>query len=104
MTENKVKYIKLNGIEGIIEFNSLSTYERCSMLHPPLKDIKGMDTFLNSGDHLRFEQHDLDKDTDGFETMFKEGKLECMIAHRKLTSIFEWNNFDKWLENKEKTT
>ena len=104
MTENKVKHIKLNGIEGIKEFCALSLFERCSLLHPELKDIKGMYTFLNSGDHLRFEQHDLDNDTDGFETMFNEGKLECMIAHRKLANIFEWNNFDKWLENKEKTT
>ncbi len=57
-----------------------------------------MDTFLNSGDHFKFEKHDLNNDTDGFETMFKEGKLECMIAHRKL-AVFDWNNFDKWLIN-----
>ena len=104
MTEKKVTHIKLNGIEGIKKFNSLSMYERCSMLHPELKDIKGMYTFLNSGDHLRFQRYDLDNNTDGFETMYQEGKLECMIAHRKLATIWEWKNFDKWLENKEKTT
>ncbi len=71
----------------------MTTLERCSMLHPPLHDIKGMDTFLSSCDHLGFEQYDLDNNTDGFETMVKEGKLECMIAHRRLTT-FEWNNFD----------
>ena len=70
------------------------------MLHPWLKDIEGMEEFLNSGDHLRFELYDIQNTTDGFETMFKDGKLECMIAHRQLT-VFEWNIFDKWLENKD---
>ena len=84
--------------------NSMSTYERCSYITPWLKDINGMEMFLNTGDHLEFEKYDLRNDTDGFDTMFLEGKLECMIAHRKLATVFEWDNFDKWLENREKTT
>ena len=101
MTEDKVKYIKLNGIDVIKKFNSLSTYERCSMLTPWLKDINGMETFLNKHVHLKFEKYDIENDTDGFEAMFEKGYLECMITHRKLT-VFEWNNFDKWLEIKRK--
>ena len=104
MTEKKVKYIKLNGIEGVKEFCALSIYERCLLHNPELKDIRVMEEFLDSGDHLRFEQYDLDNNTDGFETMYNEDKLECMYAHRKLTDVFEWDNFDKWLANKEKTT
>ena len=104
MTENKVKYIKLNGIEGIKEFCALSKGERCLFSWPELKKVKGIVDFLNSNDHLEFEKYDLHNDTDGFETMFEEGKLECMIAHRKLANVFEWDNFDKWLEGKEKTT
>ena len=88
MTENKVKHIKLNGIDGIKEFNSMSTYERCSMMTPWLKDINGMEMFLNTGGYLDFEKYDIENDTDGFETMFEKGYLECMIAHRKLT-VFE---------------
>ncbi len=71
------------------------------MVNPWLQEIKGMDIFLNSCDHLKFEQYDTDNNTEGVETMYKEGKLECMIAHRKLTGVFEWNNFDKWLEHIE---
>ena len=82
MTENKAKYIKLNGINGIKDFCSMSTYERCSMFHPSLKDIKGMDTFFDRCEHIRFEMYEVHNDTDGFETMENEGKLECMIVHR----------------------
>ena len=68
------------------------------MVAPEIKDIKGMATFLDSCDHIRFEIYDVHNDTDGFETMHNEGKLECMIAHRKLTDVLEWDNSDRWLE------
>ena len=38
----------------------MSTYKLCLMAAPSLKDIKGMDTFLDSSDDIKFEQYDLD--------------------------------------------
>ena len=64
MTENHIeniaKLIVLKGIGGIKEFCALSTYERCCLIEKQYKDVEGMEEFLNSGDHLRFEQYDLD--------------------------------------------
>ncbi len=82
----------------------MTEYEDIHVTFKGINGIKGFSAFTSSGDHIKFERYDTDKKTEGFETMCNEGKLGSMIAHRKLTQLFDWHNFNKWLEHKEKTT
>jgi hypothetical protein len=70
------------------------------ILAPHLKEVEGMEDFLNKQDHIEFEKMDLRNDTNGFEKMMTDGKLNCMLAHMQMV-IFDFENFKKWLATKK---
>ena len=61
----------------------------------------GFKKFIGDFDHFRFEKADIDNDTDLFNAYKEAGHLNAMIGHRKMTSCFDWTNFDKWIDSDE---
>jgi len=82
------------------------------------KIVKGEDeveTFLTTSDeeedekegefnHFNFEMADTDNNIEFFNRYKKQGYLDAMKAHRKMTSCFDWTNFDKWVGEGELPT
>ena len=113
--EKAEAYIGLTrGIEKVITIDTLGNSNEiqvgseehldklCSKSDHVTPEVKGIKQFFAQRLHIKLEKADLKNNIEFFEIGYKKGWIDCFIAHRNSCyDIFEFNNFDSWLKNKD---
>jgi len=68
-------------------------------INPEFEQVPKMKKFIGNRYHITFETADSLNKTWWFDVARRKGYLKAMIAHRNSTNIFQWKNFNNWLES-----